>query len=142
MSCHQKAAVHAIRQLFPDSKLDDRTIRPSYGYRAFHVIVRYQDSRMEVQVRTQLQHWWAELSEKLSDALDPAIKYGGGPEEVRNTLLGASESISRMESVERTIAESSPVLGETWQSTQLELLRDAMITALQCAVATIEARRQ
>jgi ppGpp synthetase/RelA/SpoT-type nucleotidyltranferase len=34
---------------------------------------------VEIQVRILMQHWWAELSEKLSDTIDPEIKYGGGP---------------------------------------------------------------
>jgi ppGpp synthetase/RelA/SpoT-type nucleotidyltranferase len=33
---------------------------------------------VEIQVRTSLQHLWAELSEKVADVFDPLIKYGGG----------------------------------------------------------------
>src|SRR5690606_19804775 len=44
----------------------DRRGNPSQGYRAVHVIVKVDDKLIEIQVRTWLQHLWAELSEKLS----------------------------------------------------------------------------
>src|SRR5262249_37640652 len=39
-----------------------------------------------VQVRTAVQHSWAEFSEKLADLFDPALKYGGGRTSLRNLL--------------------------------------------------------
>src|SRR5262249_52471218 len=43
-------------------------------------------------------------SEQLSDMLDPAIKYGGGPNEVQGMLAGASEMIRRLEDAEAELA--------------------------------------
>jgi putative GTP pyrophosphokinase len=57
----------------------DRRAKPSHGYRAVHVIARIDEIPVEVQVRTTLQHVWAELSEKSADMFDAALKYGGGP---------------------------------------------------------------
>jgi ppGpp synthetase/RelA/SpoT-type nucleotidyltranferase len=42
------------------------------------VIASEKNRLVEIQVRSSLQHLWAELSEKFSDVIDPAIKYGGG----------------------------------------------------------------
>lgn len=75
----QDALVARLREVFPDVKIDDRRIHPSSGYRAVHLVVSTDSKTVEVQVRTHLQHVWAELSEKLSDVVDAAIKYGGGP---------------------------------------------------------------
>ena len=75
----------------------DRRARPSHGYRAIHVIVRSTDLPVEVQLRTDLQHVWAELSEKLADAYGIALKYGGGPDRIRSTLDDFSTLIAEFE---------------------------------------------
>jgi len=59
------------------------------------------DKPVEIQVRTSLQHWWAELSEKFADLIDPAIKYGGGDLETLESLAIASEEIMKHEDHER-----------------------------------------
>jgi putative GTP pyrophosphokinase len=82
--------------------LYDRREKPSHGYRAVHVVAFYEGVPVEVQVRTQLQHKWAELCEKMSDVFDPALKYGGGDEESRATLDLLSKVIERLENAERT----------------------------------------
>ena len=72
---------------FPGASVIDRRENPSYGYRAVHIIVDISGKPVEIQVRSSLQHLWAELSEKSSDVLDPTIKYGGGPDEWRTFLM-------------------------------------------------------
>lgn len=47
---------------------------------------------IEIQVRTALQHRWAEISEKCFD-VDPDIKYGGGDPRTRLLLLQLSDAI-------------------------------------------------
>jgi putative GTP pyrophosphokinase len=76
----QDKVVQSLVGRFPHATIVDRREKPSHGYRAVHVIASYEDILVEIQVRTSLQHLWAELSEKLSDVIDPAIKYGGGGE--------------------------------------------------------------
>jgi ppGpp synthetase/RelA/SpoT-type nucleotidyltranferase len=56
-------------------------------------------------VRTSLQHLWAELSEKISDVVDPSIKYGGGDERIRNLLAETSDLIAQLESAEEQLEE-------------------------------------
>lgn len=79
----------------------NRRERPSHGYRAVHVVANIDGSPTEIQVRTELQQRWAEVSEKYSDVIDPAIKYGGGDPEVQELLLGVSADIAEVEGLEQ-----------------------------------------
>lgn len=72
----QDRVVDALRTAFPTVSVVDRRANPSHGYRAVHIIVQIFGKSVEIQMRTWLQHLWAELSEKLSDTIDPNIKYG------------------------------------------------------------------
>lgn len=58
------------------------------------------DRSVEIQLRTREQHLWAELSEKLADTVDPALKYGGGPENTLQELMAYSELLSKVENFE------------------------------------------
>jgi len=91
---HQDVTLRRITALFDDVTLVDRRARPSHGYRAVHAIVRLKGQPIEIQVRTPLQHLWAELSEKLADVVDPAIKYGGGAPEFQRFLTISSELVA------------------------------------------------
>lgn len=86
----QDEVVHKLKSVFDNLEVDDRRERPSHGYRAVHVILEKRGKLIEVQVRTKLQHAWAELSQKLSDVVDGAIKYGGGDEELVSLLSTTS----------------------------------------------------
>jgi len=61
------------------------------------VIVYSGGKPIEIQVRTILQDGWAELSEKLSDIVDRAIKYGGGNEELISMLAITSDATMDVE---------------------------------------------
>ncbi len=100
----QERIVASLCDLFPGAVVADRRSAPSYGYRAVHVTVRISGKLVEIQIRSSLQHSWAELSEKLSDVVDPAIKYGGGPDEVKKTLISASKAVATLEEAETRIA--------------------------------------
>ena len=60
-------------------KVVDRRADPVQGYRAVHVIVVQQRLPVEIQVRTDLQHEWAEAFEKLADRIGRDIRYGLPP---------------------------------------------------------------
>jgi len=96
----QNEAVATLRDSGDLVHIDDRRSKPSHGYRAVHVIVSSFGKPIEVQVRTMLQHTWAELSEKYSDVVDPGIKYGSGPEGVRTILTQSSALVAALEQVE------------------------------------------
>ncbi|MEK6279047.1 MAG: hypothetical protein AABN95_01710 [Acidobacteriota bacterium] len=100
----QDRVVRSIERLFENAIVVDRREHPSHGYRAVHVIVKHSDKLVEIQIRTLLQHVWAELSEKLSDVLDPAIKYGKGDESIVNALFETSVVFARKEAQEAEVA--------------------------------------
>lgn len=79
----QDDLVEEIVALFGDApkapKIIDRRASPVNGYRAVHVIVFPASVPVEIQVRTQLQHEWAELFEKLADIVGRGIRYGEPP---------------------------------------------------------------
>lgn len=101
----QDRTIQQLRDLFPRTTTSDRRATPSHGYRAVHVIVSSNDVLVEIQVRTALQHAWAELSEKLSDVVDPAVKYGGGPEHVRSVLDKSAALIAQLEEMEGRVSD-------------------------------------
>ncbi|MHB8509883.1 MAG: hypothetical protein ACYDGR_14765 [Candidatus Dormibacteria bacterium] len=96
----QDRTVDALRTLTLFGQVDDRRAKPSFGYRAVHVILVYAGKPVEVQVRTRAQHLWAEISERLARSVDPAIKYGGGPDSTRDQLLNFSRQVAEMEDLQ------------------------------------------
>jgi len=48
---------------FSGASVIDRRDNPSYGYRAVHIIAEISGMPIEIQVRSSLQHLWAEVSE-------------------------------------------------------------------------------
>jgi putative GTP pyrophosphokinase len=97
---NQQRTVESLCLLFGQARITDRRAQPSHGYRAVHIIVKRGDRTVEVQVRTLLQHIWAELSEKLSDVVDPGIKYGMGDQAIVKILLDASALVAQAEDEE------------------------------------------
>jgi putative GTP pyrophosphokinase len=96
----QDSAVKSLCSLFPNTNVMDRRLNPSHGYRAVHVITRIAEKLVEIQVRTELQHLWAEVSERCSDVYNPGLKYGIGDPNLLRLLTAASESVVKMETVE------------------------------------------
>lgn len=100
----QDQVVQSLGRLFEKTSIVDRRQKPSHGYRAVHVIVTHLGKMVEIQVRTEFQHLWAEFSEKASDVMGSEIKYGGGDKETRKLLVVASETVDIMESTEADVA--------------------------------------
>jgi len=104
----QDRAVVSLQALFPGASIADRRRFASHGYRAIHVIAKISGLPIEIQVRTTLQHTWAEFSERLSDSIDPGIKYGGGDDQMREVLLRYSKIVEEFEVSERNMAALPP----------------------------------
>jgi len=96
----QERVINSLKRRFADLTIVDRRKQPSHGYRAVHLIVRHRGKLVEIQVRTSLQHAWAEFSEKFADLVDPAIKYGAGDPKDQELLIEYSGVIAELESVE------------------------------------------
>jgi len=100
----QDRVVASLRSVFPDASVVDRRANPSYGYRAVHVIAEISGKLIEIQIRSPLQHLWAEFSETLSDVVDPNIKYGRGNDKIRDMLTEASVLVADFEQTEMMMA--------------------------------------
>lgn len=100
----QEKLLASLKTDFPLATLIDRRAHPSHGYRAVHVIAEIFGKPIEIQVRSSLQHLWAEVSEKSSDVLDPMIKYGGGRDSWRVFLTKSSQSVAAYEEFEKKTA--------------------------------------
>lgn len=100
----QERVAGLLREVFPALSVVDRRVRPSYGYRAIHIIIQIHGKLIEVQVRTALQHSWADLSEKFADTIDPAIKYGGGDRKIQELLYDLSGLVKDYEELEEGIS--------------------------------------
>jgi putative GTP pyrophosphokinase len=108
----QNQYLATLKTDFPGASVVDRRDNPSHGYRAVHIIVETLGKPVEIQVRTALQHLWAELSEKSSDVLDPAIKYGGGTQNWRRLLTQSSELVASHEKLESRFSKSVAISEE------------------------------
>jgi ppGpp synthetase/RelA/SpoT-type nucleotidyltranferase len=94
---------------------------------AVHIIAKISGNLVEIQVRTTMQHLWAELSEKLSDVIAPEIKYGGGPNIPRKVLAGISESIATIENLKDDIAQVTAQTKDDKQQKRLKELQKSVL---------------
>jgi len=117
----QDAVLARLLLTFPEAAVADRREHPSHGYRAVHVIPKINGRPVELQIRTELQHSWAEISEKCSDVFDPQLKYGGGPEALRQVLAQFAAVIQTSEAQERQLTEIQVRMQKVEESKQ-ELL--------------------
>jgi len=101
----QEQVTERVKATFSSVTVVDRRRAPSHGYRAIHVVIRDAGRPIEMQIRTRLQHKWSELSEKLADIFDPAVKYGGGPEVIRDLLAGCSQLVGEREAAHLQLLE-------------------------------------
>ncbi len=117
----QNQVVEQLKETLLSATVMDRREQPSHGYRAVHIIATAQGKPVEIQVRTELQHLWAQLSEKTSDVFDPGIKYGGGDPDVFGAISKISERIETLETLELSIgrlerrSKRSPGLRRRWR---------------------------
>lgn len=72
------------------------------GYRAVHLIVTYNGLPVEVQLRTQNQHFWADLSERVSRNVDVELKAGGGPEEIVSFFVDLGNRVGAVDNGDTT----------------------------------------
>jgi len=140
----QDRAVRQLTDLFPDSTVVDRRLKPSFGYRAVHVIAMQDDKPIEIQVRTHVQHGWAELSEKFSDVVDPSIKYGGGSnKDILRLLNDLSDLIAQMERAELDIvsvfSNDQDILNK--QQERMQEQRARLTRLLEQAIMNLDHRK-
>jgi len=126
--------VEKLLRQWPSHTVEDRREKPQHGYRAVHIIVREQQRTVEIQVRTERQHQWADLFEKLADRWGRQIRYGGAPnippakpgDQTIQYLRELSDHIDLFERVEaayggRATNDSVAKLGEVLDRLKREL---------------------
>lgn len=89
------------------------------------------------------------MSEKLSDVVDPRVKYGGGSEMLKEALMLASETFARIERLEReapsveadALATRNPAFLLEMKRLRSELseLSDEALRAVDVALAELDA---
>ncbi|MFA7265151.1 MAG: hypothetical protein WC054_02465 [Candidatus Nanopelagicales bacterium] len=72
----QDRIVAVLQQRLSEGRVIDRRRDPRSGYRALHLAIRYEGIPVEIQVRTALQHVWAETYERVADRVGRDIRYG------------------------------------------------------------------
>jgi hypothetical protein len=102
----QDDTVARLLRAFPGAVVKDRRKRPMHGYRAAHVIARVGRCWVEIQVRTEMQHLWAEIVERLGDRWGRQIRYGGLP---AGPSLGIGGTMTRRDLWEGVLAFSKAV---------------------------------
>lgn len=106
----QDHATELLTEQFLDAVVEDLRQQPHSGYRAVHVIVSASTGKIvEVQVRTQLQNEWSQISEKVADIVGLGIKYDGGPPGVRRQLESLSDAGAQLD---RSRAQLQSLLAE------------------------------
>lgn len=100
----QNSLIASLAGEFSDAEIVDRRAKPSFGYRAVHLIVDSAGRPIEIQVRTRLQDLWAQCSEELAFSVDPAIKYGGGPAQLVTLLGSSSKLVGEIEDANESIS--------------------------------------
>lgn len=101
----QDGVAEQVLSLYPSSRIVDLRDGSHSGYRAVHIVVEQDGRFVEIQIRTESQDLWAQLSEALADQIDADLKYGGGPPDVLASLVETSTAIRGFEEVQRNILE-------------------------------------
>lgn len=126
---NQDRVVQSLQTVFESTSTVDRRQKPSHGYRAVHVIVSHLGKMVEIQVRTELQHLWAEFSEKAADLVGSEFKYGGGDKELQKVFQDLSSILAQAEILDAEITEE--ISQEFWTETTLTNEEKQEIAALQ-----------
>jgi ppGpp synthetase/RelA/SpoT-type nucleotidyltranferase len=89
---------HRLRRNWTITKFRDYVANPKAdGYRAVHLVNRHHGRLIEIQLRTPLQDVWANAVESDARLLAPGLKFGGGPEELRELYLGIGEVYANLD---------------------------------------------
>lgn len=82
------------------------------GYRGVHVILSYDDRKVEIQLRTELMHRWAVSVEEVGARIHHDLKSGEGPPAILSYYERLSEAHALLESNRRVPPDMSAALQE------------------------------
>lgn len=84
-----------LRRNWTITRFSDYAAEPKVdGYRALHLINRHRGRLIEVQLRTPRQDSWANVVEAFSRTVAPGLKFGGGPDFVREYFACVAENLA------------------------------------------------
>jgi putative GTP pyrophosphokinase len=105
-------------------RISDYVIAPKPdGYRAIHLYVNYHSRVVEVQIRSQIMHGWAMLSENLDSVTSAGLKRGDAPDEVVRWMSATSSAMAQEEAGNEPDAQTLAELS-TLRVTALRALED------------------
>lgn len=117
----QDEILSTLRGIFTNAKFVDKR-HDTRTYRAVHIIIKQDGLPFELQIRTKIQHDWAQISEDLAAQYGNDLKYGRGPD-LFKSLLALLSVIGFQEEKDMRF----PLANAAWHSQ----LKDAKIQALQ-----------
>jgi hypothetical protein len=110
-----------LRKNWTITRFRDYVAEPKVdGYRALHLINRNRGRSIEIQLRTSNQDTWANSVEAYSRTFFPGLKFGGGPQSVKDFFLLFGE-----------------MFAEDDQELMIDPSRFARLRALQSEVSTL-----
>jgi ppGpp synthetase/RelA/SpoT-type nucleotidyltranferase len=121
------------------SRVIDIRDKPHSGYRAVHVVGKRDGYNVELQVRTHLQHLWAQVYERIADAWGRGIRYGHPPTDPGATMEITGGRVSREEIISY-MQELSTQIHEAGASQEREA-RD-VVMALKDVLRAFPGRRE
>jgi putative GTP pyrophosphokinase len=87
-----------LRKNWTITKTRDYVAEPKDdGYRALHLINRNRGRLIEVQLRTSFQDAWANAVEAEARVIAPGLKFGGGPNDVREYFSALAEVLAHLD---------------------------------------------
>jgi ppGpp synthetase/RelA/SpoT-type nucleotidyltranferase len=88
------------------------------GYRAVHVVVVKDGRHIEVQLRTPWQDTWAQSVEQDTRRLAQGLKFGAGPDDLREYYQLISEYLALREQHETPSQEFMQALAKLYDATR------------------------
>jgi putative GTP pyrophosphokinase len=93
----QDALRDKVVAIYPDCKIYDRREKPSFGYRAVHLVMKVEGRLVELQIRTEFQHAWGQFSETYADLAGHDTKYKDLSLPFVDQLIGLSNDLHELE---------------------------------------------
>jgi putative GTP pyrophosphokinase len=117
---HQLTAVRvALERRWQIRRVRDYMAEPKDdGYRAVHVIVEKDGCYVEIQLRTPFQDAWAQSVEQDTRRLRAGLKFGSGPDDLREYYRRISELFAMRERGEEPSEEFMEELAKLYASTR------------------------
>ena len=89
------AVARRIRRRWSHARVTDHIAEPKAdGYRSLHIIEKRDGRLIEVQLRTTLQHAWAEAIESAAPLTGYNLKDGEGPADLKRYFMLAAERLA------------------------------------------------